>query len=582
MSGLAQTPMIAAERGLYADASPFVTVRILRALSRFVETGKWIAFAAVSLLCGWARPHAMATRHLDHDELFTFYIAQAPTLRQMLVLTRTIDLHPPLSYLLVRGSFAIFGVSAWSCRLPSFVAFVLTTVLLFWFVTRMLSPVHGLIPVLLLWSSPYSYLATEARSYSLLLCFTTLVLVSWYQAATHTDGRRWALLGVALGGVGLFLSHVLALFSFLAIVSAEGVRWWIRRKPDWQLWAALMAPTVAVLSYLPLVRLRTGVLYAEQYQATPWRLASGYWEALRLLLTPYALIALLVVAWHFLSKPRNDSFRRDSLPARVSLRALLLFLFLVPLEVGVLFARTGTAFFERYGIVMLIPCVVFPVLFLAYRTCGDRLAASAGAVLLVVLFVFNTSGKAWLVEELSDIFPPKVVAKLLFIVASPPMGAQPLKVPQIPPYLGKDLARAPLVTHLDTVEPGLPLVAGNGPTFLELDKYENAALTGRLYLLTDHEAASNIAHSTVFDTYGQARTVFPIRGQVEPYCAFVHQHSEFLVLGGYNHPDTWLLRKLERDGAHLSIIGTYDDGVIEEHHIYRVSVANDHCEASGG
>src|SRR5271170_2449988 len=128
MSGLAHAPMIAAERGFHADASPFVTVRVLKAISRFVETRKWIAFAAVSLLCGWARPHAMATRHLDHDELFTFYIAQAPSLRQMLALTRTIDLHPPLSYLLVRSSFAIFGVSAWSCRLPSFVAFVLTTV----------------------------------------------------------------------------------------------------------------------------------------------------------------------------------------------------------------------------------------------------------------------------------------------------------------------------------------------------------------------------------------------------------------------------------------------------------------------
>jgi hypothetical protein len=581
MSGLAQAPMIDAELGSRADSSPFVTVRLLQAVSRFVETRSWIAFAAVSLVCGWARPYAMASRHLDHDELFTFYIAQAPSLRQMLALTRTIDLHPPLSYLLVRASFAIFGVSAWSCRLPSFLAFVLTTVLLFWLIKDMLSPLHGLIPVLLLWSSPFSYLATEARSYSLLLCFTTLVLVSWYQAITRPERRQWALLGIALGGFGLFLSHVLALFSFLAFIGAEGVRWWIRRKPDWRLWTAFVLPSVAVLSYLPLVHLRTGVLYAEQYQATPRRLASCYWEAFRLLLTPYALIAIVVLAWLLFSKRRNALFQRDSLAARVSLRALLLFLFLVPLEVGVLFARTGTAFFERYGIVLLIPCVVLPVVFLGHRTYGNRLAASAAAVLLVLLFIFNTSGKAWLVDQLSDIFPPKVAAKLLFVVALPPMGAPPLKIPPIPPSLGGDLARAPLVTHLDTVEPGLPLVAGNGPTFLELDKYEDAALTKRLYLLTDHKAAASIANSTVFDTYGQAQSVFPIRGKVEPYCAFLLVHSQFLVLGRYNHPDTWLLRKLEMDGAHLNIVGTYDDGVIEEHHIYRVSVKSDQCKASG-
>jgi hypothetical protein len=49
------------------------------------------------------------------------------------------------------------------------------------------------------------------------------------------------------------------------------------------------------------------------------------------------------------------------------------------------------------------------------------------------------------------------------------------------------------------------------------------------------------------------------RGQVEPYCAFLREHSQFLVLGGYNYPDTWVLRKLEMDGAQLSILGTYDD-----------------------
>jgi hypothetical protein len=579
MSLLAQTPMIAPRSEVRPDSSPFVTVRLLRAIARFVETRSWLAFAMVSLVCGGGRLHALASRHLDHDELFTFYIAQAPTLRQLLTLTRTIDLHPPLFYLLARASFAIFGVSAWSCRLPSTLAFLLTTGILFWLVKGMLSPLHGLIPVLLLWSSPFSYLASEARPYSLLLCFTTLVLASWYQAIGRPDGRRWALFGIALGGFGLFLSHVLALFSCLAFITAESVRWWIRRKSDWQLWAVSLVPSVAALSYLPLIRLRSGVLYAEQYQATPWRVASSYWEVFRFLATPLTLIILIAVAWLFVSKQRNTTFQRDSPATGVPLRALLLFLFLVPLEVGVLFARTGTAFFERYGVVMLIPCVVFPAVFLGYRTHCDRLAASGVAILLATLLILNTSGKAWLVGQLSDLFQPKVAARLLYLISLPPMGSPPLKTPIVPPYLERELYAVPPVSHLNTVEPGLPLVAGNGPTFLELDKYEDAALTQRLYLLTNHEAASSIAHSTVFDNYGQAQAVFPIRGQVETYCAFVREHTQFLVLGGYNHPDTWLLRKLEMDGARLSIVGTYDDGVIEEHQIYRVSVGSEKCTA---
>jgi hypothetical protein len=290
------------------------------------------------------------------------------------------------------------------------------------------------------------------------------------------------------------------------------------------------------------------------------------------------LIILIAVSWLFVSKQRNTTFQRDSLATGVPLRALLLFLFLVPLEVGVLFARTGTAFFERYGVVMLIPCVVFPAVFFGYRTHCDRLAASGVAILLAALLILNTSGKAWLVGQLSDMFQPKVAARLLYLISLPPMGSPPLKTPVVPPYLEKELYAVPHVSHLNTVEPGLPLVAGNGPTFLELDKYEDAALTQRLYLLTNHEAASSIAHSTVFDNYGQAQAVFPIRGQVESYCAFVREHTQFLVLGGYNHPDTWLLRKLEMDGAGLSIVGTYDDDVIEEHQIYRVSVGNEKCK----
>src|SRR5712671_3986997 len=42
---------------------------------------------------------------LWHDELFTFYISQAPDLSSLFRDTRLIDLNPPLSYLLTRGGF---------------------------------------------------------------------------------------------------------------------------------------------------------------------------------------------------------------------------------------------------------------------------------------------------------------------------------------------------------------------------------------------------------------------------------------------------------------------------------------------
>src|SRR5258708_5234426 len=127
---------------LSPGSSPFFTIRLLLAIARFAETNGWLFFFVISFGCGWGYLRTLASRHLDHDELFTFYIAQAPTLRQLFKLTHTIDLHPPLSYLLVRTSFAIFGVSSWSCRLPFVLAYFCAAALLFLLLSRYWSPIY--------------------------------------------------------------------------------------------------------------------------------------------------------------------------------------------------------------------------------------------------------------------------------------------------------------------------------------------------------------------------------------------------------------------------------------------------------
>jgi Dolichyl-phosphate-mannose-protein mannosyltransferase len=550
-------------------------------IANFVNAHGWAVFTAVSLWRVSMLLPGMYSRHLDHDELYTSYIAQAPNIGHLLRLTRTIDLHPPLSYLLVRISYALFGVSSWSSRLPFLAAFVVTSALLFLFMTRLLSPLYGLIAILMMWSSPYARLATEARPYAMVLSFTALVLVSWHeviQTERHA-ASLWALAGVVAGGFGLLLSHVLGALAFGAFFAAEIVRFLIRRKPDWRLWAALVVPLLSVVSYLPLIHIQSGLLFTEYSQASPRRLAICYWEHLRYLIAPLTLLVPIAVGWRFFSKQPTETSERETATTGISLRWLLFFLFIVPLEIEIIFSRTGAPFYERYGVVAMIPCVVFPAIFLAYHTHRDRFAASAVAGLLAVLLILNTSAKAWLVENLSNIARPKTAAGVLYFISPPPIAPPELKVPSVPKNLEGALNSAPKVLHLDDVDPGLPLVAGSGPTFLVIDKYGDTALTQRLYLLTDHEAAATIVHNTVFDRYELVKAVFPIRGQVEPYCAFLRKHSEFLVLGGYNYPDTWVVRKLEMDGSVLSIVGTYDDDVLEEHQIYKVRVGSAQCRA---
>src|SRR5258708_7274696 len=219
MSLLAPSRMMLANSEARSDSSRFLTVRFLLALARLAETRSWLFFAAICLSCGWGRMHSLITRHLDHDEIFTFYIAQSQTLRQLFKLTHTVDLHPPLSYLLVRMSFAIFGVSAWSCRLPFLLCYLVAARLLFYLLSRLLSPLYGLIAALFLWSTPYAYLAGEPRPYAMLLCFTSLMLVNWYQAAEGEDlrRRRWALAALAAVGFWMLFSPIFGRFCFVPL-----------------------------------------------------------------------------------------------------------------------------------------------------------------------------------------------------------------------------------------------------------------------------------------------------------------------------------------------------------------------------
>lgn len=573
MNSLSQTQTFQPQAEI--NASPFLCVRLLRAFAAFAESRGWWFFSAISIACGWVRLHTLATRFLGHDELFTFYIAGAPNIRQLITLTRTIDLHPPLSYLLVRMSFAIFGAHAWSCRLPFLVAFVIAAAALFWFVRRLLSSVHALVAVLFLWSHPFTYLADEARPYSMVLCFTVLMLVSWHWAIENLTRRRWALVTLTASGFGLLLSHVFGLLSYGALLGAELIRLQIRRKTDWRLWSALLAPAFCVLTYVPLIHTHSGLLFAREYRVTPMRIFSFYWESIRYVATPLAAIGLLALLWPILRKATSAAPRPSSAAITVPFGFLLASVSVIPLAIGVVLARTGTAFFDRYGVVWVIPFALVPAFVLGYRTDRNQLAGTCIALLLGVVFFFNTTGRPWLLTQVSTVAPPKVAERLLYAVAMFPIYP-PFNYPQPPPYLGASLATASRVGHLETFEPELPLVAHTGLTFLELDRREPFEVIQRLYLLTDEGAAASIAHDTVFEHYEQVKKAFPIRGKIEPYCAFVSTHHRFLVVGTYTHPQGWLLRKLERDGAMLRAVGTCTE-TTEGCQIYEARLANSPC-----
>jgi len=547
---------------------------LLTRIADLVEQHGWLFFAAITLWCGRLRLSGQLYSNLDHDELYTFYIAQAASIHKLLILSRSVDLHPPLTYVFARFSMAIFGASAWACRAPSALAFVAATALIFSFLKRITSALYGLIAVLFLWSFPYACSAPVARPYSWILCFTSLMLVGWYRASEEMGSRPIALLAVWVGGFGLLLSHVLGVLPFLAVAGAELFRTQLTRKYDWLLWVALLTPFVSVVTYLPLIKHKSVLLFTPVYHVTGLRVLSIYWEPLRFVVTPVLLIVMLAAFYG--SNRKEDAGTDERSPmANLPFAFLLLVLFLLPLAIAGVFARTGTAFFDRYGVAILIPAAITPALTLASAARRQRSYAVIVALIMAVLIHVNSSGIAKLLQMSSRIAPPAVASRLLYIVVAPPLP-EVLDLPVVPAYLEHQSAAAPVVSSLDAVEPNLALVAGTGLTFLELDSSQDDRLTQRLVLLTDRVAASTIARDTLFENYGELKKVFPIRGDVQPYCFFLSNHQHFLVLGKYQHPQGWLLRKLEMDGAHLRIVGRYPY-TLEERDLYEVTITANPC-----
>ena len=79
-------------------------------IAQFADCHPWTILPVLLILCIVAL-HRHESR-LWFDELFTYYIAQAPTSREMILWTHQIDLNPPLYYIAVRIVFHFIHPSA--------------------------------------------------------------------------------------------------------------------------------------------------------------------------------------------------------------------------------------------------------------------------------------------------------------------------------------------------------------------------------------------------------------------------------------------------------------------------------------
>lgn len=444
-------------------------------------------------------------RHLWHDELYTYYIAQAPSLADLWK-DLNLDLNPPLLYLAARPAMSLFGPTAFAVRLPSIVSLLCGSLCLYSLVERSLKPSYGLLAVLIFWSTPAFDFATEARPYGLLLGFFGLAMFSW-QRAIELPRRRWPLLTLALAVSGMMLSHLLAIVLLSPFFFAEAVRAKRLRRFDGPITLALLVPCA-----LPLLFLRTIASYQNHnafphaFQAGPRKMASYYYWTLHpegwvLLLAFCAALAIYLAG-------------RRQTPGRVKYAdfelAFVAGLLALPIVVNAAMMLSHGAFFTRYAA---------PTLFAYPLVLTTMLAA----------FTQNNRNSALLMAALLACYIP----------------VQYFVKPFLPP------------PSFVQVHPELPLVAASGLTFLEMDHEQPAQTVDRLYYLTDREYALQFAHATIFESLPALKQRFPIRAHIEPFRTFVHAHRRFLAIGTLDYPEDWLLRYLFAIHAKLEFVGEF-------------------------
>jgi hypothetical protein len=469
----------------------------------------WLVLLALTVL--YAVIVSFASRRLVwFDELLTLDIANANTIPRMWEIIRRIDFQPPLGYLFSRFSMQMLGQTPLGLRFPSMLEFYVASLAIFFYVRRKAGNGYAASTLLIMWMGQTRY-ATEARPYALLLMFFSILLLSW-EVATTSEKRNLALWGTAFSNAGMICAHVFGVLSLFPFLAAELARFSRTRKPDLRLWAALLFPVAAVTLYVPLVAGYGALSFPPAFQASVRKILhfynaniSGVSVALF-----FALCAALIVQ----ARPRigvASALRREE-------PVLFGCMFLIPALLNLLLMRRHGAFWVRYAITTEAAIYIAMAVLLSFRLGRDR---SAGYAAAAVLLIFCIGADVW--------------------------GASSMPV-------------NPNASVLASIRSDLPLVDAGGVTYFEMNHHEKQIILSRLYFLKDREAALRYTNTNLFEDRVFANKMDPsfhISARVEPYNDFIREHREFLVLGTYDAPEEWLLRKLKDDGARLTWLGTF-------------------------
>ncbi|MGH9674216.1 MAG: hypothetical protein ACRD44_13625, partial [Bryobacteraceae bacterium] len=425
-----------------------------------------------------------------YDEIYTLALG-ALSARDLLDALRTgLEQNPPL-YPLLAGLFGEGHVAARALSIAGVGVFALC---LQAFVARRCGETAGWVALLIAMFTEACGYAWEARPYGLVLGFTGLALVFW-QRATELAPREKALAGLWLSLAAAMSSHYYAVLLYVPLIAGETVRWRIRRKPDFGLWAALALGALPLAAFVPMMRASGS--YAAAFWARPSILSLGtFWEFLLAPLVAPAVVLLAIAA---------ARARRGGEPAPPGL-----FAYEIAAAIGF----------------CAVPAVLLAIAFVATNAYSDRyaLAAAAGVSILAALAAdrFRAAGLAF--ATLFVVFALRQLIWAMFLFTAPP---------------------DPVAAHAMLNEGrGEPVAIANGVLYLQLAHY---APDSNFYYLADASRAVRYAGADSVD-----RALLALRRwrklQVIDYEEFLQREVRFVI---YQSPPSsdggrlqWLLAAL--------------------------------------
>ncbi len=440
-------------------------------------------------------------RRLWFDELYTYYIAHAPTVAALIQQTQKLDLAPPLMHLAVRFSEQWFGPGIFAIRLPSVLAYFAGSLLLHVSLAKRIGKVWAAVAVLAFWSGEFFLYATEIRPYGLLLFFFALGV--WSLDGLRSGKHRIPFaLGLALSIAGMLLSHMFGIFSIGPICASELVRSVRRRKVDLLVWAALLLPFCVSAVYIPILQ-RFSAPETFPSSAGYFRKVAVFFGKSAIALAIPMALSLGVIFWFRRSQmpmlPEEDA-RGRFVPEDLALMGTLL---LPPVLINLVFLKTHSAFFDRYCITSGFALCVLCTLVLWWLGRSARAAWACVVIFAGALLYANVAAPA--IQRMNARVYPKTVEEVM---------------------------------------PELPVVVVSGITFLEADRDADEAFVKRLFYVTDAEGYAKYAHASSFESMGDLRKTFPIRANIEKFSEFRKTHRKFLLLATPQHPEAWFLHKM--------------------------------------